>query len=281
MYCPIELDDLLYLTLQEDVGIGDRTTDFIVPKDARCKVELLAKADGVLSGINVFRRLFELQGAEIQNWQDLPDGSKIKKGDVVVSFEGNARAVLSTERVALNFLKHLSGVATLTSKYVEKVKDLPVRICHTRKTMPLLRALEIEAVVHGGGHRHRFNLSDGILIKENHIELVGGNIATAIKLVRERVSHLERIEVEVNTLEQFKQALKAGADAILLDNMSIDDIRTAVKKAKRHPVLLEASGNITLERVRAVAETGVDIISVGAITHSANVVDLSILVSRI
>ncbi len=281
MFCPIELDELLYLTLQEDIGIGDKTTDSIIPKDVRCKVELVAKADGVLSGIGVFRRLFELQSAEIENWKDIPDGSRIKKGQVIVSFEGNARAVLTTERVALNFLKHLSGVATLTSKFVEKVKDLPVRICHTRKTMPLLRALEIEAVVHGGGHRHRFNLSDGILIKENHIELVGGDIATAIKLVRGKVSHLERIEVEVNTLEQFNEALKAGADAILLDNMSIEEMRTAVKKARGHSVLLEASGNITLERVRTVAETGVDIISVGAITHSVNAVDLSILVRRI
>lgn len=280
MFCPIELDELLYLTLQEDIGIGDKTTESIIPKNARCKVELIAKAEGILSGIGVFRRLFELQGAEIENWQDLPDGSRIKKGDVIATFEGNARAVLSTERVALNFLKHLSGVATLTSKYVEKVKDLPVRICHTRKTMPLLRALEIEAVVHGGGHRHRFNLSDGILIKENHIELVGGDIATAVKLVREKISHLERIEVEVNTLEQFKQALKSGADAILLDNMSIEDIKTAVKRSKGTPVLLEASGNITLERVRAVAETGVHIISVGAITHSVNALDLSILVKR-
>lgn len=281
MFCPIELDELLYLSLQEDIGIGDKTTDSIIPKDVRCKVELVAKADGVLSGIGVFRRLFELQGAEIENWKDLPDGSRIKKGEVIVSFEGNARAVLTTERVALNFLKHLSGVATLTSKFVEQVKDLPVRICHTRKTMPLLRALEIEAVVHGGGHRHRFNLSDGILIKENHIELVGGDIATAVRLVRGKVSHLERVEVEVNTLEQFKEALKAGADAILLDNMSIEEMRAAVKKARGHSVLLEASGNITLDRVRAVAETGVDIISVGAITHSANAVDLSILVRRI
>ncbi|MCX8065299.1 MAG: carboxylating nicotinate-nucleotide diphosphorylase [Candidatus Hydrogenedentes bacterium] len=281
MYTPIELDELLYLSLQEDIGLGDKTTNTVVSKDARCKVELIAKADGIVSGLTVFKRLFELQQAEIEKWQEIPDGSRVKKGDVIVSFEGNARAVLSTERVALNFLMHLSGVATLTSKYVERVKDLPVRICHTRKTTPLLRALELEAVVHGGGYRHRFNLSDGILIKENHLELVGGNIATAVKLLRKKISHLERIEVEVKTLEQLKEALESGADAILLDNMSLEEIKTAVKEAKGFPVLLEASGNMTLERVRPVAETGVHIISVGAITHSAPTLDLSVLVERI
>jgi len=280
MYCPIDKDELLYLTLQEDIGLGDKTTDAIVPPEARCKVKLVAKADGILSGLDVFRRLYEISGADITNWKDLPDGSHIKKGQVIVTFEGYARPVLTTERVSLNFLKHLSGIATLTSKFVERVKDLPVRICHTRKTMPLLRAMEIEAVVHGGGHRHRFNLSDGILIKENHLE-VAGDIATAIKQIRERVSHLERIEVEVNTLKQVKEALQAGADAILLDNMNLEEIKSAVKEAKGYPVLLEASGNITLERVRPIAETGVHIISVGAITHSVTALDISLLIEKV
>ncbi len=280
MFCPIDRDELLYLTLQEDIGLGDKTTDAIVPPDKRCKVKLLAKADGIISGIEVFRRLYEINDAEIENWESVTDGTHIHKGQTIASFEGNARAVLSAERVSLNFLKHLSGVATLTHKFVSRVKDLPVRICHTRKTMPLLRAMEIEAVVHGGGHRHRFNLSDGILIKENHLE-VAGDIKTAIQNVRERVSHLERIEVEVINLEQVKECLKAGADAILLDNMEIDDIKKAVKLSKGYPVLLEASGNITLERVRPVAETGVHIISVGAITHSVSALDISLLVEKI
>lgn len=280
MFCPIDRDELLYLTLQEDIGLGDKTTNAIVPPDARCKIKLIAKAEGIISGIEIFRRLYEINEAGIENWESVTDGTHIHKGQIIATFEGNARSVLSTERVSLNFLKHLSGVATLTHKFVSRVKDLPVRICHTRKTMPLLRAMEIDAVVHGGGHRHRFNLSDGVLIKENHLE-VAGDIASAIHIIRERVSHLERIEVEVITLEQVKESLKAGADAILLDNMDIEDIKKAVKLAKGYPVLLEASGNITLERVRPVAETGVHIISVGAITHSVPALDISLLIERI
>ncbi len=280
MFCPIDRDELLYLTLQEDIGLGDKTTNAIVSINTRCKVKLVAKADGIISGIEVFRRLYEINGAEIENWESVVDGTHLRKGQIIASFEGNARTVLSTERVSLNFLKHLSGVATLTHKFVSRVKDLPVRICHTRKTMPLLRAMEIDAVVHGGGHRHRFNLSDGVLIKENHLEVAGG-IASAIRSIRERISHLERIEVEVITLEQVKESLKAGADAILLDNMKLEDIKTAVKLSKGYPVLLEASGNITLERVRPIAETGVNIISVGAITHSVSALDISLLIERI
>ena len=280
MFCPIDRDELLYLTLQEDIGLGDKTTNAVVPLDRRCKVKVIAKAEGIISGMEVFRRLYELNEAEIENWESVTDGTHIRKGEIIASFEGNARAVLSAERVSLNFLKHLSGVATLTHKFVSRVKDLSVRICHTRKTMPLLRAMEIDAVVHGGGHRHRFNLSDGILIKENHLE-IAGDIASAIRNIRERISHLERIEVEVITLEQVKESLKAGADAILLDNMELEEIKAAVKIAKGHPVLLEASGNINLECVRPVAETGVHIISVGAITHSVSALDISLLIERI
>lgn len=279
MYSPIDRDDLLWLALQEDIGLYDKTTEALIPNRIRCRAELIAKAEGIVSGIPVVRRLFELQGTEIEQWVDIPDGSKIEKGQVIASFEGNADAILTTERVALNFLKHLSGIATLTANYVSRIRDLPVRICHTRKTMPLLRAMEIEAVVHGGGYRHRFNLTDGILIKENHIEIVG-NIKTAVEKVRQRVSHLEKIEVEVMNLDQVREALEAGADAILLDNMSLEDMREAVKMCQGTPVLLEASGNITLERVRPVAETGVHLISVGAITHSVTALDISLLIRK-
>jgi nicotinate-nucleotide pyrophosphorylase (carboxylating) len=281
MFCPLDRDELLYLALQEDIGLGDKTTDAIVPPEARCRAKLTAKADGIISGLEVFRRLYEINEAEIDNWEDVSDGSHIKKGQRIVSLEGNVQAVLKTERVSLNFLKHLSGVATLTHKFVQRVKDLPVHICHTRKTMPLLRAMEVEAVVHGGGYKHRFNLSDGVLIKENHLEMAGGNIASAIQRVRRNISHLERIEVEVNTLEQVKESLKAGVDAILLDNMSLEEMQKAVKLAKGYPVLLEASGNVTLETVRPVAEIGVHLISVGAITHSVSALDLSLLIERI
>lgn len=279
MYSPIDRDDLLWLALQEDIGLYDKTTEALIPSRIRCRAEFIAKAEGIVSGISVARRLFELQGTEIEQWECVAEGAKVEKGQIIASFEGNADAILTTERVALNFLKHLSGIATLTANYVSRIRDLPVRICHTRKTMPLLRAMEVEAVVHGGGHRHRFNLTDGILIKENHIEIVG-TIKDAVEKVRQRVSHLEKIEVEVMNLDQVREALEAGADAILLDNMSVEDMREAVKMSQGSPVLLEASGNITLERVRPVAETGVHIISVGAITHSVTALDISLLVRK-
>ncbi len=271
---------LILDALAEDIGLGAITTDSTVPVKARCRVRLVAKQSGVLSGIEVFREVFEATRSGIRGWTSLDDGSRFEPGQEVASFEGGTRAVLKGERTALNFLQHLSGVATLTSRYVAEIRGLKALICDTRKTTPLLRRLEKDAVVHGGGSNHRFDLSNGVLIKENHIAAAGG-IAEAVRKVRNGAHHLMRIEVEVTSLKEFDEAICAGADVVLLDNMRPEDMRKAAKKARGQKVLLEASGNASLTNVRAMAETGVDLISVGALTHSAPAADLSLLIEAL
>lgn len=274
------VETLIRMALDEDVAHGDGTTLSTVPLGSRCHTSLIAKSDGVLSGIQVFRRAFEMLGAEMDKWESMEDGGGFKAGDRIAYFEGRTRGVLTAERVAMNFLQHLSGVATVTREFVDAVGDLPTRISDTRKTTPLLRMLEKAAVRHGGGVNHRFNLADGILIKENHIIAAGG-IAEAINGARMRAHHLQRVEIEVETLEELDQALEAGADAILLDNMDNDTLREAVARVDGRDILLEASGNMSLDRVRGVAETGVNLISVGALTHSAAAVDISLLIENV
>jgi len=266
--------------LEEDIGLGDVTTNNTVPPHDRCRVRLVAKQAGVLSGIKVFHQVFECTKASMRDWTAIPDGARFKSGQELASFEGGTRSVLTAERTALNFVQHLSGVATLTARYVAAVEGLKTRICDTRKTTPLLRKLEKDAVVHGGGSNHRFDLSNGVLIKENHIAAAGG-VAEAVAKVRNGAHHLMRLEVEASSLKEFDEALAAGADVILLDNMPVDDMRKAVRRARGRKVLLEASGNATLKNVRAMAETGVDVISVGALTHSAPAADLSLLIEAI
>ncbi len=270
------LKRLIMDALDEDIGQEDITTNRTVPADARCHARLVAKEDGVLSGIGVFRMVFDCMRANIREWDALSDGARLHKGDEVATFEGNARAVLTAERTALNFVRHLSGVATLTSKYVKAVEGLNVKVCDTRKTTPLMRQLEKEAVVHGGGTNHRHNLFNGVVIKENHISAAGG-ITAAVKNATSGVHHLMKIEVEVTSLEELEEAIAAGADAIMLDNMSYDTMREAVRRVGNRNILLEASGNANLERIRAMAETGVHVISVGALTHSAPAFDFSLL----
>lgn len=265
--------------LKEDIGQEDITTARTVPPESRCRVRLLAKQGGVLSGIEVFRLAFELLRADIGEWKAKADGSRFSKGDEIASFKGDTRAVLSAERTALNFLARLSGVATLTAKYMAAVEGIEVRICDTRKTTPLLRNLEKKAVVHGGGMNHRYNLFNGILIKENHIAAAGG-IRKAVKSVADGAHHLMKIEVEVASLDEFGEALRVGADAIMLDNMGLEDLREAVRRARKKKVVIEASGNVTLKNVRSIAETGVHVISVGALTHSAPAVDFSLLITE-
>jgi nicotinate-nucleotide pyrophosphorylase (carboxylating) len=271
---------LIRAALAEDVGQEDVTTNRTVPAAARCRVRVVAKQAGVLSGITVFRSVFDLLDAAVEDWHARNDGDRFVSGDDIAAFSGHARAVLTGERTALNFLGRLSGVATLTAQYVDAVKGLDIKICDTRKTTPLLRKLEKDAVVHGGGANHRHGLFDGVLIKENHIAAAGG-IDAAVKKARAGTHHLLKIEVEVTTLDELGEALEAGADAILLDNMSLEALREAVGRARDKNVLLEASGNVTLDRVRAMAETGVDLISAGALTHSAPAVDFSLLIERI
>ena len=277
------LDTLLVAALAEDIGQEDLTTASVVPVDTRCEARLYAKESGVLSGITVFQRVFELvhsragNRARMEEWQSRLDSERFEPGDLVASFSGNARAVLSGERVALNLLQHLSGVATLTAAYCAEVEGTHARIVDTRKTKPLLRKLEREAVRHGGGSNHRYNLATGILIKENHIA-AAGSLTTAVHSARAAAPHLMKIEVEVRNLIEFDEALHAAADVILLDNMPTIDMAEAVQRAQGHNVILEASGNMRLDRIAEVARTGVALISVGALTHSAPAIDLSLIV---
>lgn len=271
---------LLMEALEEDIGQEDITTNRTVPADARCRTRLVAKEAGVLSGIEVFRMSFDLLKAQITDWDSLSDGDRFSKGDDVATFTGNTRAVLTAERLAMNLVRHLAGVATLTSQYVAAVQDLNVKICDTRKTTPLWRRLEKQAVLHGGGSNHRHTLFNGVVIKENHIAAAGG-ISEAVRRATQGAHHLMKIEIEVENLKEFDEALSVNVDAIMLDNMSYADMRTAVERARGHKVLLEASGNASLDNIRAMAETGVDVISVGALTHSAPAVDLSLLIESL
>lgn len=266
--------------LLEDIGQGDVTTMATVPEADRCRARLLAKQDGVLSGMDVFRAVFDELNAGIEEWSALSDAARFVRGQEIASFTGLTRAVLSGERVALNFLQRLSGIATLTAAFVAQLNGLPARVCDTRKTTPLLRQLEKQAVVHGGGANHRFALFDGVLIKENHIAAAGG-VTQAVQRAIQGTHHLMKIGVEASTLDELDEALAAGADSILLDNMPIEEIAEAVRRTRGKKVLLEASGNVNLQTVRAIAETGVDLISVGALTHSAPAVDLSLVITRI
>ena len=278
MYDPIR--QTVSQALAEDIGHGDITSQALVPEGAECTATLVAKQDGVLSGISVFLEAFELAGACIPQWTHMEESRPFAAGDTIATFDGQTAAVLAGERTALNFVQRLSGIATLTRQFVAALEGLECRICDTRKTTPLLRALEKEAVRHGGGANHRFNLTDGVLIKENHIAAAGG-IPEAVRRAREYAHHLARIEVEVTCLEELREALDAGADVVMLDNMNLETMAEAVRMNRASEgggAVLEASGNVTLERVRAIAETGVDFISCGVLTHSAPAIDMSLLI---
>jgi nicotinate-nucleotide pyrophosphorylase (carboxylating) len=279
MHLHTPLEDLVEAALTEDIGQRDITTEACVPPDARCRARLIAKQDGILSGIEPFHMAFYLMDADISDWESMEDGTPVSNGDTVAAFIAHTRAVLTAERTAMNFAQHLSGVATMTSEYVRELDGIPCRVCNTRKTTPMLRELEKKAVVDGGGADHRFNLFNGILIKENHIT-AAGSVEKAIRKSSHSTHHLHRVAVEVTNLDEFDEALAAGADVIMLDNMNYDDMREAVRRAEGQRVVLEASGNATLERLRQMAETGVDFISVGALTHSAPVLDMSLLIEK-
>ncbi|MBI2165638.1 MAG: carboxylating nicotinate-nucleotide diphosphorylase [Chloroflexi bacterium] len=270
--------ELIDRAIQEDLSGGDPTTDALVPPDATGQALMSAKAGGVLCGgeasLEVFRRLDpRLEGHAL-----LEDGATLHPGDLIARLAGSVNSLLKGERTALNFIQHMSGIATETARYVDAVRGLPVRIVDTRKTLPGLRALEKYAVRVGGGHNHRYNLADGVLVKDNHLAVVrarGLSLAHAVRQARERASHTLKVEIEVISLAEAREALEAGADLLLLDNMSLEEMRQVVALAGKK-ALLEASGGITLERVRAVAETGVHIISVGALTHSARALDITV-----
>ena len=259
--------------LSEDIGPGDVTSAATIPVGSTSTAEMLAKQDFVLAGLDVSLEVFHALDAAVQFTRFAQDGDRIKPGKVIARLSGSTRVLLAGERVALNLLQHMSGIATLTSKYVEQVKGFKAQVLDTRKTLPGLRQLEKYAVRMGGGVNHRFGLYDGVLIKDNHIKAAGG-ITNAIKSARKQARNLFKIEVETKSLDDVREALAAKADIIMLDNMSLDMMREAVKLINdRAPV--EASGNVTLETIRAVAETGVDFISSGTLTHSAPAVDIS------
>ncbi|MBF0147437.1 MAG: carboxylating nicotinate-nucleotide diphosphorylase [Magnetococcales bacterium] len=269
--------DIVTIALNQDLGRGDITTNALVSPGQKAEAELVAKEDMVVCGLPVVAEVFRAVDSRIRMLPERPDGEGVLAGNRICTIHGPARGILAGERVALNFFQNLSAVATLTRQYVEQVEGTRARICDTRKTTPGLRLLQKYAVRIGGGYNHRFGLDDGVLIKENHIALAGG-IALALKKAYGAVSHLHGVEIEVETLDQLREALDAGARIILLDNMSLENLEKAVAIAGGK-ALLEASGNVTLSNVRAVAETGVDLISVGAITHSAGSKDVSLLVT--
>ena len=264
--------------LDEDVSWGDVTTDNSVPEDQWSRAVLLAKQEGIFCGGRMFAETLALVNAAVKVDLLLPDGAEIKSGDVAARIEGPTRALLTGERTALNFVQRLSGIATMTAAFAARVRGLPTRLIDTRKTTPGLRVLEKYAVRVGGGHNHRFNLADGVLLKDNHLAALrnrGLDLAAAIRTIKERIPHTMNVEVEVTSLEQIDAALSGGADIILLDNMSNAEMREAVHRIGGR-ALTECSGKVTLETVRERAETGVDLISSGALTHSAKALDLSL-----
>ncbi len=269
-----DLDDVVRRALEEDGAFNDLTTIATVLSDRRSRATLVARESGVLAGIPLALECFRLMDPKVAIRVDAEDGTEVKPGVPILFVTGHARALLSAERVALNFLQRLSGIATLTSRFVKAVSGTRARILDTRKTTPGWRALEKCAVLAGGGMNHRLDLSSGVLIKDNHLAAVDGDIALAVRRSRE-LSPNARVEVECDDIEQVKSALEAGADAILLDNMSLEQLRACVAFVGGRSTL-EASGGVTLETVRAIAETGVDWISVGALTHSAPSLDLAL-----
>ena len=272
-----EIRDLIDRTLAEDLSIGDPTTDILVPPDLESTAVLLAKEEGILAGLDVGLEAFRRFDDRVSITALLEDGAPIRLGDHLGTIQGRVASLLKAERTAVNFMQHMSGIATQTQRYVKAVEGYPVRIVDTRKTTPGLRFLEKYAVRMGGGQNHRQNLGDGILIKDNHIDALRGDgmsLGDVVKKAIREASHTIRVEVEVETLEQLDEALDAGAGIILLDNMDVEQMTIAVQIAKGK-AFTEASGGITLETVRTVAATGVDIISVGALTHSVLALDIS------
>lgn len=260
--------------LKEDIGFGDITTENLASDDDYLKGELNTRSDGILCGSEVFRIVYQALSNEIKIKFYYKDGDKIKKGDKIADIEGPAKYLLMGERVALNYIQRMSGIATETGKYQDAIGDYPAKIVDTRKTTPNFRAFEKYSVKVGGGALHRFNLSDCAMIKDNHIRLAG-SITNAVKKLRENISHAHKIEVECDTLEQVKEALTTDVDIIMLDNMDIDTMKTACQLIN-HKAIVEASGNVKLDTVREIASTGVDIISSSAIVAKAPTLDLAL-----
>ena len=268
------VEDHVKHALMEDIGFGDVTTESIVGEDKIFEASLVSRCEGVICGLEVFKTVFKILSDKVKVELLFKDGDKIKKGDVLATLTGPGKYLLLGERVSLNYIQRMSGIATETHKYQTAIGDLPCKIVDTRKTTPNFRAFEKYSVKVGGGALHRFNLSDCAMIKDNHIQ-VAGSVTNAVKMVKANLSHAHKVELECDTLDQVKEALPLGVDIIMLDNMDLETMKTAVKLID-HKAIVEASGNVRLETVRAIAECGVDIISSSAIVAKAPTLDISL-----
>lgn len=267
------IDSLIKTAIEEDINYIDVSADMLIPAEQRNDSYFVAKDDGILCGLDCAMRVFTLLDDTFTFTAHKKDGDKIKKGDVIVEFNGKTRELLKGERTALNIIQHMSGIATATNRAVELCKGTNASVADTRKTLPGLRAMQKYAVACGGGRNHRFNLSDGAMLKDNHIDACGG-IIPATQTLRSKLGHMVKIEVETRNFDEVRQAVKAGADVIMLDNMNCEQMAEAVKIIDGKATS-EASGNITLQNIAEVAKTGVDIISLGALTHSVKAFDIS------
>ena len=279
MINPIYIDNIIKTALLEDINYLDAATDYLIDSEQENTARFLAKADGVLCGMDIALRVFEIlqpQGFTATVYKH--DGDRLEKGDIIAEIHGKTRTLLKGERTALNLLQHMSGVATATRRAADSIAGTRATIADTRKTLPGLRPLQKYAVTVGGGKNHRYNLSDAAMLKDNHVD-AGGGIAAAVAKLKQKLGHMTKIELEVRSLDELGQALEAGVDVIMLDNMSVEQMREAVEIVNGR-ALLEASGGITGDTLRAVAETGVDIISMGAITHSVTAFDISLKIIK-
>lgn len=272
------IDELIRKAITEDINYIDVSSAYLFGDDDRTEAYFVSKADGVLCGIEVALRVFSLLDSTLEYKLYKHDGDEIKAGDLIAEFSGKTLKLLEGERSALNLLQHMSGVASMTNTAVKAIEGTNSTIADTRKTLPGLRAIQKYAVTCGGGHNHRYNLSDAAMLKDNHID-AGGGITKTVKTLRSKIGHTVKIEVETRNLEEVKEAVAAGADIIMLDNMSLESMQEAVKIIDGK-ALTEASGNVTLENIKTVAEAGVDIISMGAITHSVKAFDISMRIKK-
>lgn len=270
----INVDDYILNTLKEDITSEDVSTNAVMPESKQGKADLICKQDGIVCGLDVFERTFKLLDETSRFEANFSDGDFVKKGELIGVIYGDVKAILSGERTALNYLQRMSGISTMTREYSDELKDYKTVLLDTRKTTPNMRPFEKHAVRVGGGTNHRYNLSDGVLLKDNHIG-AAGSVTNAIKMAKAYAPFVRKIEIETETLEQVKEALEAGADIIMLDNMDNETMRKAVEMIDGR-AQTECSGNVTKQRLREIAEIGVDFVSCGALTHSAPIMDVSL-----
>ena len=270
------VEDIIKNGLKEDINYFDAATDLLIDEKSQSSAYLISKEIGILAGVEVFKQVFEILGGDVKFTQNFNDGDSLKQSDVILELFGNTRTILKGERLALNLLQRMSGIATVSREFADKVEGLNTRIVDTRKTTPNLRILEKYAVGVGGCFNHRYNLSDAMMIKDNHIQAIG-SIKKAVELGKKNIPHTMKIEVEVKNIEELNEAIEAKVDIIMLDNMSINEMKKSVEIVKGKAII-EASGGVTLNTVREIALTGVDVISVGALTHSYKSLDISLLI---